>query len=244
MREGIAILEITALGAALVILDQVEKAASIRLIQAELNDYYGFVLKITGDAGALQTAVKVAQEVAETLKAKCLSTVIEAPDARAWAGILSPVEYNPLIEQNIVYACADTVDAVDSGKVAGEQSNDSHGQRVTDKSNQSKTVTVIGNKSMNSPAPFAIGLIETQGFTAVIEAIDTACKAANVEVLGKEKLGGGYITILIKGDVAAVNAAVEAGKARVPELGKLIAAHVIPRPSEAVLKLLGVGVKS
>ncbi|MDA0657849.1 MAG: BMC domain-containing protein [Planctomycetota bacterium] len=97
---------------------------------------------------------------------------------------------------------------------------------------------------MNSPAPFAIGLLETQGFTAVIEAIDTACKAANVEVLGKEKLGGGYITILIKGDVAAVNAAVEAGKARVPELGKLIAAHVIPRPSEAVLKLLGVGVKS
>jgi len=88
-------------------------------------------------------------------------------------------------------------------------------------------------------APFAIGLIETQGLTAVIEAIDTACKAANVEVLGREKLGGGYITVVIKGDVAAVTAAVEAGKARVEGLGKLIAGHVIPRPSPAVLSLFG-----
>ncbi|MDR3674336.1 MAG: BMC domain-containing protein [Acidobacteriota bacterium] len=85
---------------------------------------------------------------------------------------------------------------------------------------------------------FAIGFIETQGFTAVIEAIDTACKAANVEVLGREKLGGGYITVMIKGDVAAVNAAVEAGRAKVDGLGKLIAAHVIPRPSQSILSLL------
>ena len=87
-------------------------------------------------------------------------------------------------------------------------------------------------------ASFALGLIETQGFTAVYEAIDRACKAANVEIVGKEKLGGGYITIVIKGDVAAVRAAVEAGKAHVEGLGKLIAAHVIPRPSDAVLALL------
>jgi microcompartment protein CcmL/EutN len=86
--------------------------------------------------------------------------------------------------------------------------------------------------------PFAIGLIETQGFTAVMEAVDTACKAANVEVIGKEKLGGGYITVMIKGDVAAVKAAIEAGKEKVGALGKLIAAHVIPRPSAAILALL------
>ena len=52
---------------------------------------------------------------------------------------------------------------------------------------------------MSEQAPFAIGMIETQGLTAVIEAIDTACKAGNVEILGREKLGGGYITVLIKG---------------------------------------------
>jgi ethanolamine utilization protein EutM len=57
-------------------------------------------------------------------------------------------------------------------------------------------------------------------------------------VIGKEKLGGGYITVLIKGDVAAVNAAVEAGRKKVDDLGKLISAHVIARPSEGILKLL------
>ena len=86
--------------------------------------------------------------------------------------------------------------------------------------------------------PAALGLIETQGFTAVFEAIDTACKAANVEVVGKEKLGGGYITVIVKGDVAAVNAAIEAGKGKVEGLGKLIAAHVVARPSDSVLALL------
>ncbi|MCH2124700.1 MAG: BMC domain-containing protein [Pirellulaceae bacterium] len=84
----------------------------------------------------------------------------------------------------------------------------------------------------------ALGFIETQGFTAVFEAIDTACKAANVEVIGKEKLGGGYVTVVVKGDVAAVNAAVDAGQTKVAALGNLIAAHVIPRPSKNVLALL------
>lgn len=92
--------------------------------------------------------------------------------------------------------------------------------------------------TVKGQAPFAVGLIETQGFTAVFEAIDTACKTADVEVLAREKLGGGYITVLIKGDVAAVRAAIEAGKGKVDGLGKLIAAHVIPSPTEAVLSLL------
>jgi microcompartment protein CcmL/EutN len=91
---------------------------------------------------------------------------------------------------------------------------------------------------VNEQTGFAVGLIETQGFTAVFEAIDTACKAASVEVLAREKLGGGYITVVIKGDVAAVQAAVDAGKAKVEGLGKLIAAHVIPSPSKGVLSLL------
>jgi len=93
-------------------------------------------------------------------------------------------------------------------------------------------------KLVNGNGSFALGLIETQGLTAVLEAIDAACKAASVEVVGREKLGGGYVTVIIKGDVAAVKAAIEAGKARVDGLGKLIAAHVIARPSEGVLGLL------
>lgn len=93
-------------------------------------------------------------------------------------------------------------------------------------------------RTMNDQAPFAVGLIETQGFTAVFEAIDTALKTAAVEVLAREKLGGGYITVLIKGDVAAVRAAIDAGKSKVEGLGRLIAAHVIPSPSQGVLSLL------
>jgi microcompartment protein CcmL/EutN len=84
----------------------------------------------------------------------------------------------------------------------------------------------------------ALGFIETQGFTAVFAAIDTACKAANVEVVGKEKLGGGYVTVVVRGDVAAVKAAIDAARPSVEGLGKLIAAHVIPRPSDSVLSLL------
>jgi microcompartment protein CcmL/EutN len=93
-------------------------------------------------------------------------------------------------------------------------------------------------KNMSDQSSFAVGLIETQGFTAVFEAIDTALKTAAVEVLAREKLGGGYITVLIKGDVAAVRAAVDAGKAKVEGLGRLVAAHVIPSPSKGVLSLL------
>lgn len=100
----------------------------------------------------------------------------------------------------------------------------------------------VSEANVSDQANYAVGLIETQGFTAVFEAIDTAVKTANVEVLAREKLGGGYITVVIKGDVAAVQAAVDAGSAKVGALGKLIAAHVIARPSQAVLSLLpGIG---
>ena len=94
------------------------------------------------------------------------------------------------------------------------------------------------DKRLSDQSPFAVGFIETQGFTAVFEAIDTACKTANVEVLAREKLGGGYIAVMIKGDVAAVRAAIEAGRTKVEGLGRLIAAHVIPSPSKQVMSLV------
>jgi len=99
-------------------------------------------------------------------------------------------------------------------------------------------VQIPEKENMSEQSSYAVGLIETQGFTAVFEAIDTAVKTAAVEVLAREKLGGGYITVVIKGDVAAVRAAIDAGSAKVNGLGRLIAAHVIPSPSKAVLSLL------
>ncbi|MFV0362123.1 MAG: BMC domain-containing protein [Suipraeoptans sp.] len=81
------------------------------------------------------------------------------------------------------------------------------------------------------------GLIETKGFVANIEATDAMVKAANVEVVGTAEIGGGYITVVIKGDVGAVKAAVDAGAAAAQQIGELISVHVIPRPSVGMMEL-------
>lgn len=84
----------------------------------------------------------------------------------------------------------------------------------------------------------AIGIIETQGLTAILEATDAMLKSANVTLVGKEKIGAAYVTVIVKGDVAAVTAAVDAGAKAVGSLGKLIAAHVIARPHNELTALL------
>lgn len=89
-----------------------------------------------------------------------------------------------------------------------------------------------------SQAKFALGILETQGLTAILEATDAMLKAADVKIVGKEKIGAAYVTIVIKGDVAAVRAALEVGKAAVDGLGKLIAAEVIANPHPDLLALL------
>jgi carbon dioxide concentrating mechanism protein CcmO len=84
----------------------------------------------------------------------------------------------------------------------------------------------------------ALGIIETQGLTAVLEATDAMLKSANVTLVGKEKIGAAYVTVIVRGDVAAVKAAVDAGAKAVGDLGKLIAAHVIARPHDDLAALL------
>jgi len=210
--DSLGVLETTGLTPALVALDTMEKSAPIQVVQAELNDYLGYVIKIAGSCAAVDEAIRAGRAVAERMGGKPVSQVIHGPDREAWKAIESRVEFNPLIQQNIVMNPEPSFEPA-----AGDLKKE---PRVSDTQS------------------FALGLIETQGFTAVFEAIDTACKTANVEVVGKEKLGGGYITVVIKGDVAAVKAAVQAGSERVNGLGKLIAAHVIARPSASVTGLL------
>ena len=86
--------------------------------------------------------------------------------------------------------------------------------------------------------PQAIGILETQGLTAILEATDAMLKAADVKIVGKEKIGAAYVTVIVSGDVAAVSAAIEAGKRAVGSLGKVIAAHVIARPHDELVALL------
>ena len=86
----------------------------------------------------------------------------------------------------------------------------------------------------------ALGMVETRGLVAAIEAADAMTKAANVTLIGSEKIGSGLVSIMVRGDVGAVKAAVEAGGAAAARLGEVIATHVIPRPHNDVEKLLPV----
>lgn len=209
MIGTLGILETVGFTPAIVALDTMEKAANIRVVQVESNDFLGVVLKVTGDTAAVAAAIQAGRQVAEQMGSRVYATVISRPDEQAWPGIESKSEVSPLLQQNVVFY-TNTANLTNA--------------------NEERTVA-------DQPS-FALGFLETQGFTAVFEAIDSACKAANVEVLCKEKLGGGYITIVIKGDVAAVKAAIDAGKSKVEGLGKLIAAHVIARPSAAAFAIL------
>ena len=84
----------------------------------------------------------------------------------------------------------------------------------------------------------ALGMIETKGLVGAIEAADAMVKAANVTLIGTEKIGSGLVSVMVRGDVGAVKAAVEAGSANASRLGELVAVHVIPRPHADVEKLL------
>lgn len=84
----------------------------------------------------------------------------------------------------------------------------------------------------------ALGMIETRGLTASIEAADAMTKAANVALVGTEKIGSGLVSVIVRGDVGAVKAAVEAGAVAASKLGELVAQHVIPRPHSDVEKIL------
>jgi len=87
----------------------------------------------------------------------------------------------------------------------------------------------------------ALGMIETKGFVAMVEAADAMVKAAKVELIGYEKIGGGYTTAIVRGDVAAVKAATEAGARAAEKVGEMVAVHVIPRPHENVDLALPLG---
>ena len=84
----------------------------------------------------------------------------------------------------------------------------------------------------------AIGMIETRGLTAAIEAADAMLKAADVELVGTEKIGSGLVTVIVKGEVGAVKAATESGQEAASRLGELVAVHVIPRPHSDIAKIL------
>ncbi len=87
----------------------------------------------------------------------------------------------------------------------------------------------------------ALGMIETRGFAAMVEASDAMVKAAKVEITGYERVGGGYVTAIVRGDVAAVRAALDAGSRAAERVGEVISVHIIPRPHSNVDEVLPLG---
>ncbi len=84
----------------------------------------------------------------------------------------------------------------------------------------------------------ALGMVETRGLVGAVEAADAMVKAANVTLIGSEYIGGGYVTVMVRGDVGAVKAATDAGAAAAKRIGELVSVHVIPRPHENVDMIL------
>ncbi len=93
-------------------------------------------------------------------------------------------------------------------------------------------------KEVKKMALEALGMVETRGLVAAIEAADAMVKAANVQLIGTEKIGSGLVSVMVRGDVGAVKSAVEAGSSSASRLGELVATHVIPRPHDDVEKIL------
>ena len=128
-------------------------------------------------------------------------------------------------------------------KVKAEKAKAKKTTATAAKTKKSKTVTTNTNVGENREEKRimnnqALGMIETRGLVAITEATDAMLKAANVKLVGTEKIGSGLVTVMVRGDVGAVKAAVEAGEAVAQRLGEVIAVHVIPRPHSDVEAIL------
>ena len=118
-------------------------------------------------------------------------------------------------------------------------------KKTTAKKAETKTETKVETKKEDiiikeeiKMAQEALGMVETRGLVAAIEAADAMVKAANVVLIGTEKIGSGLVSVMVRGDVGAVKSAVEAGGASAQRLGEIVATHVIPRPHADVEKIL------
>lgn len=123
-------------------------------------------------------------------------------------------------------------------KTTGQTNKSTATKSVTTEKPVKKAETTAEVKEVKKMALEALGMVETRGLVAAIEAADSMVKAANVELIGTEKIGSGLVSVMVRGDVGAVKAAVEAGSASAGSLGEVIATHVIPRPHGDVEKIL------
>lgn len=238
MRACVGILEVMGLGPSIVSADAAVKAADVHLTGMELNHLGGMTMKVVGSVGDIESAIQAGKRAAEKLHAHISDTVRPRFPDQADELIYSKQQYIPIIEGGDHMLPNETNEerhgnpACRSAETAKRQDGEATEPPKHDNTPEQ------GASEMADQIDFALGLIETQGLTGMIEAADAALKAANVTLVGKEKIGAAYVTIMVKGDVAAVTAAVEAGGQAASQVGKLISTHVIPRPHAELATLL------
>ena len=171
-----------------------------------------------------------------------LTGLIEAGDAMSKAANVSLLGWDKIGAGLVAIFCEGDVAAVkaavDAGSQAAAQVGEVHSVHVIPRPHADLAAVIPNNgKEKAGVEVRALGILETKGSTGVIEASDAMSKAADVDVATVVEIGGGYISVLVSGDVGSVMAAVSAGAESSGRVGELVAQHVIPRPSAAVVDL-------
>ncbi|NWK56182.1 BMC domain-containing protein [Verrucomicrobiaceae bacterium N1E253] len=208
-NPSLGFIEVRHLSIAAIVADTVTKSASVNLLGLEPAGTELTLIRISAKSPAeIKAALEAAENEAARLGSEATTTMLPKPDSN--------------------------IPKLNEGKMI---INGLYGGREELKPNDYQPNKFESNTTMSKKQK-AIGILETQGLTASLAASDAMFKAADVSLVGKEKIGAAYVTIVIEGDVAAVNAAIETGAEAIGQLGTLIAAHVIARPHDDLIALL------
>lgn len=211
-RYSVGFVEVAGLSASLVVADVMCKGGNVRLVGVESNGAGGMGVKVTGTTGDVRAAVEEGEAIARQMHALIAEMSWSQYADEADFLIHADQEYNTILDNN---------------------------EHLLPPGGDVAAVEARKGTSPTMAKQDALGLIETQGLVGMIEAADVMLKTAAVEIMGKEKIGAAYVTVMVRGDVAAVRAAVDAGTQAVEQVGgKLILAHVIPRPHDGLASLL------
>jgi carbon dioxide concentrating mechanism protein CcmO len=168
--------------------------------------------------------------------------IVEAGDAMAKAASVQLLGWDKVGSGLVTVFCSGDVaavkSAVDAGSTAAAKVGQVHSVHVIPRPHEELgAIMPARGESGDGGSVRALGLIETRGATGVIEAADAMSKAADVDIVKVQEIGGGYITVLVSGDVGSVQASVSAGAEACERVGELVSQHVIPRPHDDVVAL-------
>ena len=168
--------------------------------------------------------------------------IVEAGDAMAKAASVQLLDWDKVGSGLVTVFCSGDVaavkSAVDAGSTAAAKVGQVHSVHVIPRPHEELgAIMPERGESGEGEGVRALGLIESRGATGVIEAADAMSKAADVDIVRVQEIGGGYITVLVSGDVGSVQASVSAGAEACERVGELVSQHVIPRPHDDVVAL-------